>query len=67
MSLEKKRLEEADMNGVAGGAQVVEINANDRYIPRCFSCRSTNLTIERKANSKIVTCNDCGAVDFQNA
>ncbi len=59
------KMDDKALEQVAGGATVVEIAADEKSTPRCFSCKSTNVKVERAGNYETLTCNACGAVDVR--
>ena len=63
----KEKIGERELDKVTGGATVVEIHAAELIAPRCFSCRSTNVDVEKQGAYVTVTCKDCGAVDVRKA
>ena len=60
-------ISDRDLENVSGGAVVVDITKPDPHKPYCFSCQSTNVSVEPNGAYITVTCRDCGAVDVRRA
>ncbi len=65
MEHQNNRITERDLDGVSGGAVVVDIPKEETVKPYCFNCKSTNVAVEQNGVYAIVTCRSCGAVDMR--
>ena len=48
--MQEKMLNDAVLDEVSGGATVVEIDPGESSTVRCFSCKSTNVKVEKAGN-----------------